>query len=193
MASELPDASTRVVFGFESGDRMFFNDQRKFGWVKLVPTREVALDPLVARLSPEVLSAQFTSGYLARQLQRHSRAPVKAVILDQSTASGVGNIYADESLHLAKIHPARLAGSLKQPELQRLHAAIREVMAAGIEHGGTSFAHYVNSLGGTGDYLQQARVFRRDGSACVVCGTMIEKIRVAGRGTHICRICQRLK
>lgn len=191
MSSKLPDNSTRVIFEFELGDRLYFNDQRKFGWVKLVPTNEVELDALVARLGPDVLSAGFTRGYLDAQLQRHKNAPVKAVILDQSTASGIGNIYADESLHLAKIHPARLCGSLSAAEVKRLHLAIRDIITAGIAHGGTSFAHYVNSLGGTGDYLEHARVFRREGQICAECGSMIEKIRVAGRGTHICPICQK--
>lgn len=190
MRAGLPDASTRVVFEFESGDRLFFNDQRKFGWIKLVRASEVGLDALVARLGPEVLSGEFTLAYLQQQLARHARAPVKAVILDQSTAAGIGNIYADESLHLARVHPARLAGTLASGEVRRLYAALRDIMTAGIEHGGTSFAHYVNSLGGKGDYLEHARVFRRDGQPCPVCSTTIVKLRVAGRGTHVCLKCQ---
>ncbi len=190
MALALPDKSTRVVFEFDSGDKLYFNDQRKFGWVKLVRSDEVGLDALIARLGPEALSAEFSVEYLAGQLARHAKAPVKAVILDQSTLGGVGNIYADESLHLARIHPARQAGILTPEEVKRLWSAVRDIIAAGIEHGGTSFAHYVNSLGGKGDYLTQARVFRREGQPCQVCGTTIEKIRVAGRGTHICPKCQ---
>ena len=193
MAAGLPDRSTRVAFTFANGDRLYFNDQRKFGWIKLLPTAEVEQDSLVARLGPEVDAAEFSVTYLAAQLERHARAPVKAVILDQSTVSGVGNIYADESLHLARIHPARLAGSLSAAEVKRLHAAVREIMALGIAHGGTSFAHYVNSLGGTGDYLEHARVFRREGQSCPVHPeTLVQKIRVAGRGTHICPKCQKL-
>jgi formamidopyrimidine-DNA glycosylase len=192
MREPLPDRSTRVVFEFDSGDRLFFNDQRKFGWIKLVPTDEVGQDALVARLGPEVLSDGFTVAFLAAALTRHRGAPVKAVILDQSVAAGIGNIYADESLHLARIHPARAAGTLTPGEVKRLHKAIREIMAAGIEHGGTSFAHYVNSLGGKGDYLEHARVFRREGQPCPVCGTEIVKMRVAGRGTHVCLTCQPL-
>jgi formamidopyrimidine-DNA glycosylase len=192
MREALPDRSTRVVFGFASGDRMYFNDQRKFGWIKLVGSDEVQLDPLIARMGPEALSDDFTLKHLQSQLTRHARAPVKAVILDQSIVAGVGNIYADESLHLARIHPARLSGSLKPAEVKRLWAAVREIIGLGIEHGGTSFAHYVNSLGGKGDYLEHARVFRREDEACPVCGTVIRKIRVAGRGTHYCPHCQRL-
>jgi formamidopyrimidine-DNA glycosylase len=192
MRDALPDSSTRVVFWLESGDRLYFNDQRKFGWIKLVLSCDVELDPLIARLGPEVLSPEFNIGRLRAGLIAHGRAPIKAVILDQSTAAGIGNIYADESLHLARIHPARLAGSLSPSEVKRLHTALRDIMTAGIEHGGTSFAHFVNSLGGKGDYLEHARVFRRQGQLCDVCGTLIEKIRVAGRGTHICPTCQKL-
>ena len=191
MRAGLPDRSTRVVFTFASSDQLFFNDQRKFGWIKLVPTAEIESDSLIGRLGPEVLSADFNLTYFSGQLARHPRAPVKAVILDQSTAAGIGNIYADESLHLARIHPRRLCGSLTPAEIKRLHVAVRDIIAAGIEHGGTSFAHYVNSLGGKGDYLDHARVFRREGQMCLVCGGEIEKIRVAGRGTHVCPRCQR--
>jgi formamidopyrimidine-DNA glycosylase len=193
MAAGLPDRSTRMTFEFASGDRLYFNDQRKFGWVKVVPTAEVELDSLVARMGSEVLAPEFTAAYLATQLARHARAPVKAVILDQSVVAGVGNIYADESLHLARLHPARLAGSLKPAEVKRLQVSLREIMALGMEHGGTSFAHYVNALGGKGDYLAIARVFRRQGQPCRVHpDTLVQKIRVAGRGTHICPKCQRL-
>ena len=124
---------------------------------------------------------------------RHKGAPVKAIILDQSTVGGVGNIYVDEALHLAKIHPARTGGSIKPAEVKRLHMAVQAIIALGIEHGGTSFAKYVNALGGSGDYLQHARAFRREGQACPEHpDTLIQKIRVAGRGTHICPKCQRL-
>ena len=191
MRDALPDRSTRVVFGFESGDRLFFNDFRKFGWVKLVQTDEIELDPLVARLGPEALSDKFTPAFLQSQLDRHKRAPIKPVILDQSTVAGIGNIYADESLHLAALHPQRLCGSLTASEVKRLHASIRDIIASGIAHGGTSFSSYVNALGGKGDYLDHARVFRRDGQACPVHpDTLIEKFKVAGRGTHICPKCQ---
>lgn len=193
MAANLPDRSTRVVFEFASGDRLYFNDQRKFGWIKLVPTEDVWLDALVSRMGPEVLSDGFDLAWLVAALVRHGRAPVKAVILDQSVAPGIGNIYADESLNLARVHPARLAGSLKPAEVKRLHAAMQRIIGLGIEHGGTSFSHYVNSLGGEGDYLEHARVFRREGQPCREhAETLVVKTRVAGRGTYICPKCQRL-
>jgi formamidopyrimidine-DNA glycosylase len=190
MRGDLPDKSSRVEFRLESGDRIFFNDQRKFGWVKVLPTDKVDLESLIAKLGPEVLSDRFSVEYLAAQLKRRGKSMIKPVILDQAVVGGIGNIYADETLHLAKIHPERRAGSLTPAEVKRLWAAAREVIALGIEHGGTSFSHYVNALGGKGDYLEHARVFRRQGLACPVCGTIIQKIRVGGRGTHFCPKCQ---
>lgn len=191
LASRLPDRSTRVIFTLGSDLKIFFNDQRKFGWIKLVPRDEVERDSLVARLGPEPLSDDFTLSGFKAELAAHKGAPVKAVILDQSTVAGVGNIYADESLHLARIHPARRAGSLSQAEAKRLHEAVKAIIALGIEHNGTSFSHFITVDQGKGDYLQHARVFRRQGQLCPVCGAVIEKIRVAGRGTHICPVCQK--
>lgn len=193
MANQLPDNSTRVIFTLDSGETVYFNDQRKFGWIKLEQTADVAKDSLITRLGPEPLSDKFTLKGFADVLKRHGRSPVKAVILDQSTVAGVGNIYADESLHLAKIHPATLAGVLSRADIKRLHGAIITIIGLGITQGGTSFSKYVNALGGKGNYLDAARVFRREDEPCPVCGTIIKKIRVAGRGTHYCPKCQRLK
>ena len=192
MASELPDKSTRVVFEMADGDNLFFNDQRKFGWIKLVFKNEINRDSFISRLGLEVNDPNFTSDYLISQFRRRARSPVKAVLLDQSVIAGVGNIYADESLNLARIHPAQLAGDLSAVQVTSLQAAIREIIALGVEHGGTSFSHYVNSLGGKGDYLEHVRVYHRQGKPCPVCGTLVIKVRVAGRGTHLCPHCQRL-
>jgi formamidopyrimidine-DNA glycosylase len=192
MADELPDKSTKVIFRLSDGSTLYFNDQRIFGWIKLVPSDEVLRDALIARLGPEPLTENFELAGFAAVLARRPKSPIKAVILDQSTVAGVGNIYADESLHLAKIHPALPAGQLTKAQVKRLYEAIKTIIALGVEHGGTSFTTYVNALGGKGDYLHNARVFRRQGLACPVCGTIIVKTRVAGRGTHLCPHCQKL-
>jgi len=192
MAADLPDRSTRVVLSFASGKKLYFNDQRKFGWMRLVPKSELAEDLSIRNLGPEVLGTDFSLEYLRGQLKRRAGSPIKAVLLDQTVMAGVGNIYADESLHLSRIHPARRAGSVSPAESARLRLAIRDIITAGIEHGGTSFSHYVDSIGGKGDYLDQTRVFRREGTACGVCGSTIIKTRVAGRGTHYCPKCQPL-
>ena len=168
MANPLPDSTSRVVFTLEEGETVYYNDMRKFGWIKLEETADVARDPLVARMGPEPSGGDFTLEGFKAVLVRRGRAPIKAVILDQSTVAGVGNIYADESLHLARIHPARLAGSLRPAEVKRLHRAIKAIIAEGIEQGGTSFSKYVNALGGKGNYLDIARVFRRQGGSLSV-------------------------
>jgi formamidopyrimidine-DNA glycosylase len=192
MAEKLPDNSTKVIFDLSDGSKLYFNDQRIFGWIRLVPTEEIVRDALIARMGPEPLTEAFELQKFAAILARRPKSPIKAVILDQSTVAGVGNIYADESLHLAQINPATPAANLKPAQVKRLYEAIKAIISLGVEHGGTSFTNYVNALGGVGDYLHHARVFRRQGLDCPVCGTEIIKTRVAGRGTHYCPKCQPL-
>lgn len=191
MAHALPDRSTKVIFRLSDGSTLYFNDQRIFGWIKLVPTAEVPNDSLIMRLGPEPLTDAFTLGGFEKVLARRKGSPIKAVILDQSTVSGIGNIYADEALHLAKIHPATRTGDLEPVQVKRLYEAIKTILALAVQYGGTSFSHYVDSLGGKGDYFENARVFKRQGLTCPVCGTVIIKTRVAGRGTHLCPKCQK--
>lgn len=188
--SSLPDTSTRVIFYFDDGAKVFFNDQRKFGWIKLLPTKEVHSDSFLKTIGPEHDdTASFTPMYLWNKT-RNRITPIKAILLDQSIVAGIGNIYADEALHLAKIHPARKASSLSKAEVAALFNAIIAVLKLGIEHGGTSFSNYVNADGEVGSYIKHARVFRRDGQECPVCGAIIVKTKVAGRGTHYCPTCQ---
>ena len=190
MLAPMPNMTTRVVFRLSGGRWLFFNDGRKFGRIKLLDSAALQADPFLARLGPEPLGDSFTLAGFRSQLERHRRAPVKAVILNQSVVAGIGNIYADESLHLARIHPLRPAGSLTVSESRRLRDAIRTVIGLAIEHGGTSFADYINAARGQAGYLEQARVFRRERQPCPVCATPIERIRAAGRTTNICRYCQ---
>lgn len=190
IAAELPDNSTRVIFSFDCGSRLFFNDQRKFGWIKLVRSSAIEQEELLKNMGPEPLSNEFTSLELKSRLRR-SRRVIKAVILDQSVVAGIGNIYADEALHLAKINPFRTANELTVAEIERLHRAIKQIIGESLRYGGTSFSSYVDTEGKKGDYLDNARVFQRQGQACPECGYEITKTKVAGRGTHVCLHCQR--
>ena len=186
--SKLPNRHTRVEIDFEDG-KLFFNDQRKFGFVKPVPTDEVLSDKFIASLAPEPW--KMTGRELWERLQRHKGASIKAVILDQKVICGLGNIYADEALYFAKIHPARPAGTVSLAEAETLIRGAREVMERSLESGGSTMATYVKADGTKGDYLELfAEVFRREGKECRRCGAEIVKIRVAGRGTHICPVCQ---
>ena len=192
LINSLPDKSTRVEFTFEDGSKLFFNDQRKFGWVKLYPTIEVPNIDFMKRVGPEPLEDDFTPEQFAERFKRRVRTNIKVALLDQSVIAGVGNIYADESLWGARIHPKRLVGSLSTKELKDLYTQVRVVMNLSIDKGGSSNSTYRDAEGNKGSYMQFANVFRREGQPCNRCGTIIEKSRVAGRGTHTCPICQQL-
>lgn len=192
MERTLPDRSTRAIIYLENGNRLFFNDQRKFGWIKLLKTSEVEQDSLLARMGVEPLSTDFTYSHFKERIVRR-KSSIKAVLLDQSTVAGLGNIYVDEALHLAKIHPQRQASDLTEVELKRLHEAIITIIGIAIDQDGTTFRDYMNHRGEMGNYFEYARVFNRTGLACPECGATIVKLRVASRGTHVCPQCQILK
>ncbi len=190
MVGELPDRSTRVTVTFTDGSKLFFNDQRKFGWMKLLPTAEVESLPFFQKLGPEPLIDTFTSKEFAERMMRRKNSTVKAALLDQSVLAGVGNIYADEALFSSQIHPARRISQLQNAQLARLLDEVKGVMSMSIEKGGSTDKNYVDAEGKRGSYLTFARVFRREAEPCLVDGTLILKSRVAGRGTHYCPTCQ---
>ncbi len=192
LVGELPDKSTRVIFVFTDGSKLFFNDQRKFGWVRLLPTLEVQNLDFFKKVGPEPLEDTFTADDFVDRLMRRKSSGIKAVLLDQTVVAGVGNIYADESLWAAKIHPETKVQNVPQTKLKILYAQLRRILRLAIQKGGSTDRNYVNHEGKRGSYLSFAQVFRRQGQPCPRCGTAIIKIRVAGRGTHICPKCQKL-
>ena len=186
---ELPNKQTRVVVEFEKG-KLFFNDQRKFGFMKVVPTREVEEDAFIRKLAKEPWEMEGAELY--EELQRHKGAPIKSVILDQTIICGLGNIYADEALFYAEVHPRRKAGSLTLAEAEKLVEGARVVMERSLDAGGSTIRNYVTSDGTKGDYLTLfAEVFNRQGQECRRCGAEIVKTKVGGRGTHFCPKCQK--
>ncbi len=188
---ELPNKQTRVVLEFDY-EPLFFNDQRKFGFIKVIDTNKVEQDTFIKKLAKEPW--QMPSDEFYEKLQKHKNSPIKAVILDQTIICGLGNIYADESLFMSKIHPATKAGALTKKEASTLLSMAAKAMDTAIASGGSTMKDYVKADGTKGDYLDKfAQIFNRTGKPCLVCGTKIEKIRVAGRGTHICPNCQRRK
>lgn len=186
----LPDRFTRVVLEFTDGAHLYFNDLRKFGWMKLYPTLEVPNINFMQRVGPEPLEDSFTSKEFIPRVRRRNNTSVKAAILDQTVLAGVGNIYADESLWGAKIHPATRVKDVTDAQLAALLEQIKYVMNLSLKHGGSTDKNYVDAEGNKGSYLKFANVFRREGQTCPRCGAEIMKLRVAGRGTHICPICQ---
>ncbi|CAN5611901.1 hypothetical protein BH23PAT1_BH23PAT1_0550 [soil metagenome] len=170
--------------------KLFFNDQRKFGWIRLLPTPEVENIDFFKRVGPEPLSSEFTQAEFRSRLRRRANTNIKAALLDQTVIAGIGNIYADESLWEARIRPSLLVKNISDSKLNKLFTAIRKVLILSIEMGGSTDRNYVNAEGQKGSYLSFAKVFRRNGFPCQRCGTVIIKTRVAGRGTHICPKCQ---
>ncbi len=192
LIGELPDRSTRVTISFNDQSQLYFNDQRKFGWVKLVPTVEIPNIDFMKKLGPEPLAADFTDAQFSERLLRRKNSNIKAVLLDQTVVAGIGNIYADEALWAAKIHPSTLVRNVSQVKLNKLFVELQAVLRLSIEKGGSSDRNYVNAEGKKGSYISFAKVFRREGKECPRCGTVIIKTRVAGRGTHLCPHCQKV-
>lgn len=193
LIGELPDKSTRVTFEFADGSRLYFNDQRKFGWVRLMPSIEVPNIDFMQKVGPEPLDTNFTSQEFTQRFKRRAKTSIKAALLDQSVIAGVGNIYADESLWGARLHPSTLVGAITDEQFALLYKELRAVLALAIEKGGSTDRNYVNAEGKKGSYIDFARVFRREGLPCPRCNTVIIKSRVAGRGTHTCPACQVVK
>ena len=191
LVGQLPDRSTRVQIDFTDGSHLFFNDQRKFGWIKLVPTAMVEQMPFFQKVGPEPLDPKTKSEEFIQRVRRRSGSMIKPVILDQTVIAGVGNIYADECLWAAHIHPETRAGKLSDEQLNTLFIELVKILQLSIDQGGSTDRNYVDAEGRKGNYLKFANVFRREGQACHRHPDQeILKIRVAGRGTHICPVCQ---
>lgn len=190
LVGDLPDKSTRVTLTLTNGSKLFFNDQRKFGWMRLMPTLEVESLDFFKKVGPEPLSVDFTAEQFAERLRRRLHSGIKVVLLDQTIVAGIGNIYADESLWAAKIHPETTVQDIPFAKVKVLFTELQRVLRLAIKKGGSTDRNYVSAEGKRGSYLSFAKVFRRQGELCERCGTFIIKIRVAGRGTHICPKCQ---
>jgi formamidopyrimidine-DNA glycosylase len=180
---------TRVRFALDGGDRLVYVDPRRFGTGHLLHG-SVARDVYLAqRLGVEPLTPDFTLEYL-RRITRGRRAPIKAFVLDQRRIAGVGNIYADEALFQARIHPLRATGTLTRAQLERLREAIEAALSAGIEAKGATIDDFRHVDGARGSFQDRFLVHLRAGEACPRCGRPIRKIVAAGRGTYVCEHCQ---
>ncbi len=185
------DPHRRAVVRLDDGADVVYRDVRRFGTWQLFEPGE--LEPYLGeRVGPEPLARAFTPGRLADVLAGR-RAPVKATVLDQRRLAGVGNIYADEALWRARVHPLVPAGKLDADELAALHRGIRSALRAGIERQGATLSDYRAPDGSSGRMQDEFKVYGREGEPCDRCGTPIEKIRAAGRGTWYCPSCQRLR
>ncbi|MDP4038880.1 MAG: bifunctional DNA-formamidopyrimidine glycosylase/DNA-(apurinic or apyrimidinic site) lyase [bacterium] len=191
LISKLPDRSTRVIIVFDKGS-LYFNDQRKFGWIKLLPKDKVYQLDFFRKLGPEPLSKDFSYEVFKQSILKRPNSMIKPVIMDQSIIAGIGNIYADESLFLAKIHPSSRVKDISTQKFKALYNSIKKSLKIAIKHGGSTDRNYVNVKGQKGSYLEYAQVFRKENQPCPVCAGLIKKIRVASRGTYFCPKCQKL-
>lgn len=184
------DPYTRIIFCLDNGAELHYADTRTLGTLYALRQNEVWRVSGLANMGPEPLSDEFTALYLQKLLKK-SKAKIKSILLNQKYIGGLGNIYVDESLILAGIHPEREGGSLRPDEIERLRAAVNRVIADGIDDGGTTFRDYRDGNGGKGRHQQHLLAYGRGGLPCLKCGGVIEKIVVGGRGTHYCPNCQR--
>ncbi|HLF72359.1 MAG TPA: bifunctional DNA-formamidopyrimidine glycosylase/DNA-(apurinic or apyrimidinic site) lyase [Dehalococcoidia bacterium] len=182
-----PDRYLRATLSLDDGTELRFTDLRKFGGLWLVESVDEAMSQT---LGPEPLDEGFTLD-VVREAVAGKKAPVKSVLLDQRRIAGIGNIYADEACFEAGIDPRRLGGTLKRPEVKKLHAAVRSVLLTGVESRGASFRDYQDADGKQGSMQMHVKVFRRTGKPCYTCGTTIERVKLGGRSTHFCPKCQR--
>lgn len=181
-ANEPPEKHDRLLLFLSNGKTLVFNDTRKFGRVWLTDEPEA----VIGNLGPEPFSDEFTPGWLHENLHRHHRK-LKPLLLDQTFLAGLGNIYTDEALHRARLHPLAISDSVNRAGAERLHEAIRAVLAEGIRRNGSSIDWVYRG----GEFQNYFRVYDREGQACPVCGTRIKRLVVGQRGTHICPRCQR--
>lgn len=186
--NELPSKHTRVIIDFGGGARLFFNDLRVFGWMKLMANSEWQMT--YGRMPPDVTDKEFNLEYFRSILGKSGRA-IKLVLLDQAKFGGVGNIYANDALYLARINPKRKAKELTEKEMGELYEAVKKVIRLGIKYGGASVDKYVDAAGRGGKYQEHFQVYLREGEKCRRDGETIKKIKIGARGTYCCPGCQK--
>jgi formamidopyrimidine-DNA glycosylase len=193
----LPDKYTHVIFSFDQGAFLYYRDVRQFGWIKIVRSDLVASQPFFKSLGPEPAVAKALVGRqvltfgLFEQILGKRKTPIKILLMDQSVIAGIGNIYANDALYLAGVHPTRPANSLTKAEQHKLFAAIEAVLKQGIAVGGASEWSYVDALGQAGSYQNFFKIYHKQGQPCPQCGTIIQTLRQASRSTFFCPVCQK--
>ncbi len=187
----LGDKHTHVIFKLDKGGTLYFNDLRKFGWIKVMKTNAIKTSGFVSKLGPEPLDGLTQS--LFADIISKSKRPIKVVLMDQEKIGGIGNIYANDALLLAKIHPKRSSNSLTRQEQIKLYNSIVHVLKKGIEFGGASELAYVHPDGSEGGYQKHFIAYGKDGQLCPICKKeKIVKVRISGRGTYFCPNCQKI-
>lgn len=202
VGGELPHNHTHIIFNLKSKTKdskvedatLFYNDIRQFGWMKIVKSDKLQEISFFRELGPEIFPSSGQEPLILEQFQailQKAKGPIKPLLMDQKKIGGVGNIYANDALYVAKIDPKRKANLLSADEAERVFEALKQVLAKGLEVGGASEWQYVNALGQTGNYQNFFQVYGKVGKPCKRCGATIKKIVMAGRGTFFCAGCQK--
>ncbi|MFC1710975.1 bifunctional DNA-formamidopyrimidine glycosylase/DNA-(apurinic or apyrimidinic site) lyase [Patescibacteria group bacterium] len=186
---KLPNKHTRVILKFTDGSKLFFNDIRKFGWIKILSPKDFMLQ--TKSLGPEPLKKEFTSDYL-KQIFTRSQRPIKLMLMDQTKIAGIGNIYASEALFMAGINPEKKVNTLKSKEIKALKKAVVKVLKKGIKYKGSSAQDktYIQPTGEIGSYQHHFLVYQRNNKKCKICARIIKRIKIGGRSTFYCNNCQ---
>lgn len=188
-SGKLPNKFSRVIFKFDDKSALYFNDVRRFGWIRLMAGAEFI--KFSGQLGVEPLSPDFTLKYFKQVLSRKPKTTIKQALLDQKYISGIGNIYADELLFIARIKPFRKIKTLTGQEIKKLWRAIPKILKHAIKHRGTSFNDYVDAQGEAGNFVKYLKVYGRAEEKCKNCNEPVKKMKLGGRGTHWCDRCQK--
>ncbi|GAQ18921.1 formamidopyrimidine-DNA glycosylase [Oceanobacillus picturae] len=181
---------THVIFRFTNGEELRYNDVRKFGTMHLYQRGEELLNKPLNQLGPDPFDATFTFDYFYQKLKKTERV-IKSALLDQTIVTGLGNIYVDETLYKAGVHPLKKASKLTKKEVKAIQEQAIETLAEAVELGGTTIRSYVNGQGQMGMFQQSLYVYGQENKPCKKCGKPIMKMKVGGRGTHVCNTCQK--
>lgn len=190
---DLPHRHTHAIFTFSDGSRLFYNDLRKFGYFRGVPTEKLDALFLEMKLGPEPLAPEFTFEKFTSRLTRRAKARIKDALLDQTVLAGLGNIYADEVNYQARLHPARRVQTVSPAERRRLFKAIQRIVKLAIAQSGTTYRSFRDGLGRSGNMLNYLKVYQRTGRPCRRCQTPIQRLKLGSRSAHFCPNCQPLK
>lgn len=186
-----PEKYTHVIFYFSDDTKLFFNDLRKFGYIKLIETKKLDKELEKEKFGPEPLSKEFTLELFKELLNKKKVSKIKPLLMDQTFIAGVGNLYAAEVCFYAGVRPTRPAGLIKQEETKKLYDGIKKILKEAIKRQGSSVDTYVDIHGKKGGYIPFLKVYGRKGEKCFRCGTKIQMVNLAGRGTYFCPKCQK--
>ena len=188
----VPNSTTRVIFAFTNEGHLYFNDMRKFGWVKITKSDEVSIKEAIGKVELGPDPMEMTEAEFLERIKKKPQARIKKLLMDQSFVAGIGNIYSDEALWRAKIHPKRSIASLSDSEIKAIFEGIQDSFKLAIEKGGSSANSFVDGRGEKGLYLSFANAYHRTGEPCARCGTKIVRQKMDGRSAHFCPKCQKL-